>query len=79
MILVDVFVLERFTRRWVVDITHRTTQLLRDYEAGKAQRRVGNVAIAELIERAQTSPPLEHRLLQVLHLIHIPLLIAVWL
>jgi hypothetical protein len=44
-----------------------------------SQRKVGNLAIAELLERAQTSPPLEHRLLQVLHLSYIPLLIAVWL
>ncbi len=79
MALLDVLVLDRLTRRWVVDITHRTTQLLRDYEAGRAQRRVGNLAIAELFEKAQTSPPLEHRLLQVLHLSYIPLLIAVWL
>jgi Zn-dependent membrane protease YugP len=79
MLLVDVFVLDQFTKKWIVDITHRTTQLLRDYEAGKTQRKVGNLAIAELLEKAQTSPPLEHRLLQVLHLSYIPLLIAVWL
>jgi len=79
MLLVDLLVLHRFAKRWVVDITHRTAQLLRDYEAGKAQRKVGNLAIAELLERAQTSPPLEHRLLQVLHLSYIPLLVAVWL
>jgi Zn-dependent membrane protease YugP len=79
MILMDVFVIGRFTKKWVVDITHRTTQLLRDYEGGKAQRKVGNLAIAELLEKAQTSPPLEHRLLQVLHLSYVPLLIAVWL
>ena len=41
--------------------------------------RVGNLAIAELIAKAETSPPLEHRLLQVLHLSYIPLLIVVWL
>jgi Zn-dependent membrane protease YugP len=79
MILMDVFVLHRFTKKWVVDITHRTAQLLRDYEVGKPQRKVGNLAIAELLERAQTSPPLEHRLLQVLHLSYVPLLIAFWL
>lgn len=79
MILVDVFVLDRFAKKWIVDITHRTAQLLRDYEAGKAQRKVGNLAIAELLEKAQTWAPLEHRLLQVLHLSSIPLLIAVWL
>jgi Zn-dependent membrane protease YugP len=79
MALMDVFVLHRFTRRWVVDVTHRTSQLRRDHEAGRAQRKVGNLAIAELLEKAQASPPLEHRLLQVLHLSYIPLLIAVWL
>lgn len=79
MILMDVFVLGRFTRKWIIDVTHRTTQLRRDYEAGRAQRKVGNLAIAELLEKAQTSPPLEHRLLQVLHLSYVPLLIAVWL
>lgn len=79
MALLDVFVLARFTRRWIVDTTDRTKQLRRDYEAGKAQRRIGNLAIAELIEKAQTSPLLEHRLLQVLHLSYIPLLIALWL
>jgi len=79
MLVVDLFAISRFAQRWVVDITHRTTQLLRDYEAGKAQRKVGNLAIAELLEKAQTSPPLEHRLLRVLHLSYVPLLIAVWL
>lgn len=79
MILLDLFVLHRFTTKWVVDVTHRTAQLLRDYEAGKPQRKVGNLAIAELLEKAQTSPPLEHRLLQVLRLSYIPLLIAFWL
>jgi hypothetical protein len=79
MILVDLLVLDRFRKKWVVDITHRTAELLRDYNAGKAQRRVGNLAIAELLERAQTSPPLEHRVLQVLHLSYVPLLIAIWL
>jgi Zn-dependent membrane protease YugP len=79
MVVVDVLLLHRFTRKWAVDITHRTAQLLRDYEAGKAQRKVGNRAIAELLARAQMSPPLEHRLLQVLHLSYLPLLIAIWL
>jgi Zn-dependent membrane protease YugP len=79
MVLVDVFVLDRFAKKWVVDITHRTAELRRDYEAGKAQRKLGNLAIAELIDKAQTSPPIEHRLLQVLHLSYIPLLIAIWL
>ena len=79
MIVVDLFAISRFAKRWVVDITHRTTQLLRDYEAGKALRKSGNLAIAELLEKAQTSPPLEHRLLQVLHISYVPLLIALWL
>jgi hypothetical protein len=79
MSLLDAFVLHRFTKKWVVDITHRTAQLRRDYEAGKAQRKVGNLAIAERLDRAQTWPPLEHRLLQVLHLSSVPLLIAFWL
>jgi hypothetical protein len=78
MVLVDVFVLHRFTKQWAVDATHRTAQLVCDYEAGKAQREVGNRAIAELLERAQF-PSLERRLPQVLHLSCIPLLIAVWL
>jgi len=79
MILMDVFVLHRFTKKLVVDITHRTAELRRDFEAGKAERKVGNLAIAELLEKAQTSPPLEHRLLQVLHLSYVPLLLWVWL
>jgi len=79
MFVVDLFVLDRFAKKWIVDVTHRTAELLRDYQAGKAQRKVGNLAIAELLEKAQTSPPLEHRLLQVLHLSYVPLLIAVWL
>lgn len=79
MALVDGFVLNRFAKRWIVDATHRTAELLRDFAAGKEQRKVGNRAIAELIGKAETSPPLEHRLLQVLHLSYIPLLLAVWL
>jgi Zn-dependent membrane protease YugP len=79
MVFVDAFVLTPFTKKWIVDTTHRTAELLRDYAAGKAQRKVGNLAIAELIAKAETSPPLEHRLLQVMHLSYIPLLIAVWL
>jgi Zn-dependent membrane protease YugP len=77
--LLDVFLLDRWAKKWVVDITHRTAQLARDYEAGKAERKVGNRTIAELIERAQLLPPLEHRLLQVLHFSSLPLLIAFWL
>ena len=79
MFLVDLFLLDRFTKKWVVDITHRTAELRRDFEAGKAQRKVGNRAIAELLERAQMMPPLESRLLEVLHFSSIPLLIAFWL
>jgi hypothetical protein len=77
--LVDVFLIQRFVKKLYVDVTHRTWQLTRDYEAGKAQRKVGNLAIADLIEKAQTSPPLEHRLFELLHLAYIPLLIALWL
>lgn len=79
MFLVDLFLLDPFTKKWVVDVTHRTAELRRDLEAGKAQRKVGNRAIAELIERAQMMPPLESRLLEILHFSSIPLLIAFWL
>jgi Zn-dependent membrane protease YugP len=79
MALVDAFVLNPFTKKWIVDTTHRTTQLLRDFAAGKVKRKTGNRAVAELIAKAETSPPLEHRLLQALHLSYIPLLIVVWL
>jgi Zn-dependent membrane protease YugP len=79
MILVDVLVLDRLAKRWVVDITHRTARLVRDHAAGRAQLKAGNRAIAELLDTAETSPPLEHRLIEVLHLSYLPLLIAIWL
>jgi Zn-dependent membrane protease YugP len=79
MLIVDVFLIERFAKKLYVDITHRTWQLSRDYEAGKAQRKIGNLAIADLIEKSQASPPLEHRLFEILYLAYIPLLIALWL
>ncbi|HEY5927816.1 MAG TPA: zinc metallopeptidase [Kofleriaceae bacterium] len=79
IILIDIFVVERFARQLVVDITHRTSQLIRDYEAGRAERRVGNLAIADVINKWRTSPPLEHRMLHVLHYSYLPLLITFWL
>jgi Zn-dependent membrane protease YugP len=79
MMIVDVLVLDRFTRRLVVDTTHRTSEFIRDHAAGKPQRMVGNVLITDLIAKAQTSPPLEHRVLQILRYSWLPLLIAFWL
>jgi hypothetical protein len=79
MAIVDLIVLDRFTKRWIVEITHPTEELKRDLEAGRAQRRSGNRAIAELIERTRALPLFERRLLLGLPLCSLPLLIAIWL
>lgn len=79
MVILDLLLLDRFTRKLVVDITHRTREFERDHAAGRPQRMVGNVLIKDLIDKAQTSPPLEHRVLQVLQYSWVPLLIAFWL
>lgn len=79
MNLVDIFVVDRLAKRWIVDITHRTSEFWRDHEAGRAQRKVGNVLIRDLLAKMQTSPPLEYRVVRVLQLSFLPLLIAFWL
>jgi Zn-dependent membrane protease YugP len=79
MTLLDNLVLDRFVKKWIVEITHRTSEFWRDHEAGSAQRKVGNVLIRDLLAKTQTSPPLERRVVQVLQLSFLPLLIAFWL
>ena len=79
MLVLDALLLDRFTRKLVVDITHRTSEFLRDHAAGRPQRMVGNVLIKDLLDKAQTSPPLEHRLLRLIEYSWVPLLIAFWL
>ena len=78
MLIVDLLVFDRFTRKLVVDITHRTSEFGRDHAAGKAQRMVGNVLIKDLIDKTEMSPPLEWKVVKVLHYSWLPLLIAFW-
>ena len=79
MAFVDTFVLGRFTRRLVIDPTHRTSEFLRDHTRGARQRVQGNSALADLLANAQTAPHAVHRVAQLLHLSHIPLVVAFWL
>ena len=78
MLIIDLLFFDRFTRKLVVDITHRTSEFGRDHAAGKAQRMVGNVLIKDLIDKTETSPPLEWKVVRLLHYSWIPLVIAFW-
>lgn len=77
MIVFDVLVLHRFTKKLTIDPTHRTDELRRDLESGKSLRQQGNAAISVLLEKTDASyPPYAHRLITLSKLTYLPLLIA---
>jgi Zn-dependent membrane protease YugP len=79
MFLVDIFLIGRIARRFAVDPTHRTSELTRDLDGGREQRKSGNRALDSLIAGSQTAVPVEHALLELLRFAHVPLLVAFWL
>ena len=77
MRILDVLLIDRIVRRFVVDPVHRTPELRRDQFAGRAQIKRGNATLADLLERPTL--PIEYRIAQLLQFSYIPLLIAFWL